>query len=437
MRRAIGPAALVPLLACLVWAGTASALSIDGTATVDYSGHRTQTFVYQPTDPPVWQGTLDMTWDEKETFSLSGRAQKNPTVKVLSRSLTISGSVTNTFAAPNEGLTCSASLSARPGSPDPMSPGYGGQPLGFGVDASVPNSGYFIQSSAPDDSHCASPAATGGPGFVSPEQAIKAEASASPAEGSIKLPGGSYSKAYNASGSDAQTTETFHAVLVVTAGCTRGKNADAIASSATACGSCPNPADDPLPGEAEHRALEIWSDHFEGDGLGKDGLAESALHNIKSLGKRLRREFPLKTDDDRAERKRQINAGADIADNQIDRAYEKAKRDLADAEARDLARAKCPGTKEKIREIYKKQSESMETERADDLKFVANEVVGTVNLFCGCHLSADVRTGAADIFVLPLPRERREASAAPWTSLVVGGHNPQVTGSDPAPATAG
>jgi hypothetical protein len=91
MRRAIGPAALVPLLACLVWACTASALSIDGTATVDYSGHLTQTFVYQPTDPSVWQGTLDMTWDEKETFSLSGRAQKNPTVKVLSRSLTISG----------------------------------------------------------------------------------------------------------------------------------------------------------------------------------------------------------------------------------------------------------------------------------------------------------------------------------------------------------
>ena len=61
----------------------------------------------------------------------------------------------------------------------------------------------------------------------------------------------------------------------------------------------------------------------------------------------------------------------------------------------------------------------METARAGDLKFVANEVVGTVNLFCGCHLSADVRTGAADTFVLPPPRERREASGAPWTRLVV------------------
>jgi hypothetical protein len=419
MRRAIGPAALVPLLACLVWAGTASALSNDGTATADYSGHLTQKFVYQPTDPSVWQGTLDMTWDEKETFSLLGRAQKHLTVKVLSRSLTISGSVTNTFAAPNEGLTCSASLSARPGSPDPMSPGYGGQPLGFGVDANVPNSGYFIQSSAPDDSHCASPAATGGPGFVSPEQAVQAEASASPAQGSIKLPRGSYSKTYSASGSDAQTTETFHAVLVVTAACTPGKNADAIASGATACGSCPNPADDPLPGEAEHRALGIWSDHFEGNGLGKDGLAESALHNIKIQGKRLREKFPLKTDGDRAERKRQINADARIADEQIERAYEKGKRDLAHAEAEDLARAKCPGTKAKIRAIYEKQSESIDAERAGDLKFVANEVIGTVNLFCGCHLSADLRPGAADSFVLPLLRARREAPPAPWTNLAV------------------
>jgi hypothetical protein len=52
--------------------------------------------VYQPSNPAVWQGTLHLVFDEKETVALSGREENNPTTKVLSRSLTVSGAVAHT-----------------------------------------------------------------------------------------------------------------------------------------------------------------------------------------------------------------------------------------------------------------------------------------------------------------------------------------------------
>jgi hypothetical protein len=218
--RTLVPALLVTLLGALLWAASAQGLSNDGTATAEYSGTINESFVYQPAEPAVWQGTATITWDETDTYALSGRMENQPTATVMKRTLTISGSVSNTFAPPNQGLTCTGTLSARPGSPDPMTAGYGGHPLKFGVSANVPETGYFIQSSAPDASHCGSPPATGGPGFVPPLPFIEASVSAFPAMGEVTVPSEplsiSFPKTGVASGSDNQTTESLHALLQIT-----------------------------------------------------------------------------------------------------------------------------------------------------------------------------------------------------------------------------
>jgi hypothetical protein len=56
----MGSAVGVAMICLLVWTGSAMALSYDGTVSVEYSGTRDQSFVYQPTNPAVWQGTLHL-----------------------------------------------------------------------------------------------------------------------------------------------------------------------------------------------------------------------------------------------------------------------------------------------------------------------------------------------------------------------------------------
>jgi hypothetical protein len=55
----MGSAVGVALICLLVWSGSAMALSYDGTVSVEYSGTRDQSFVYDPTNPAVWQGRSD------------------------------------------------------------------------------------------------------------------------------------------------------------------------------------------------------------------------------------------------------------------------------------------------------------------------------------------------------------------------------------------
>ncbi len=201
----------------LVWATSASALSNDGTVTVEWSGTVDQSFVYQPEDPSVWQGKMHFEWDARETYALSGREEGQPTATQISRTLSITGTVSNAFRPPNDAMTCSGSLSARGGdAPDPIHVYYGGATPRVGVTATMPRSGYYVQSSAPDDSKCGSPDKTGGPGFVPPNDAIAAETTASPATADVGVPSNPYSMPYSGTGSDRQTTESFSARLQVT-----------------------------------------------------------------------------------------------------------------------------------------------------------------------------------------------------------------------------
>jgi hypothetical protein len=214
----------VVIVCLLAWAGPAMALSYDGMVSVEFSGTRDQSFVYQPTNPAVWQGTLHLVFDEKTTVALYGREQDRFTMKVLSESRTISGTWTNTFAPPNQALTCTGNLSARPGAPSPFNIYFGSNgPGAVGVSAQTPARGFEIQSSAPESGQCGVMNQAGGPGFVSPDSAIAGEEAASPAQATVALPSNDYSKSYSASGSDPQVTESFHATLQVsTSGPTSG-----------------------------------------------------------------------------------------------------------------------------------------------------------------------------------------------------------------------
>ena len=95
-----------------------AALSNDGTATVEYSGNFAQSFVYQQSDPAVWQESMHVHWDEKATYQLSGRAEHNPTVKLVNETLTLGGGQSDTYAPPNASNSCSATFSKRPGAPN-------------------------------------------------------------------------------------------------------------------------------------------------------------------------------------------------------------------------------------------------------------------------------------------------------------------------------
>jgi hypothetical protein len=217
----------VAIVCLLAWAGPALALSYDGKVSVEYSGTRDQSFVYDPTNPAVWQGTLHLVFDEKTTVALYGREQDTPTTKILSHSQTISGTWTNTYAPPNQAMTCTGNLSARPGAPSPFDIYFGSSdPPAVGVTAQLPDRGFEIQSSAPESGQCGVMNQAGGPGFVAPDSVIEAEVPASPAQATVTVPSNDYSKSYSASGSDRQVTESFHATLQVsTSGSTSGPSA--------------------------------------------------------------------------------------------------------------------------------------------------------------------------------------------------------------------
>jgi len=214
----------VAIICLLAWAGPAMALSYDGMVSVELSGSRDQSFVYDPTNPAVWQGTLHLVFDEKTTVALYGREQDTFKTKVVSESEKISGTWTNTYAPPNDAMTCTGSLSARPGAPSPFSIYYGSNaPGAVGVSARTPDRGYEIQSSAPESGQCGLHNDAGGPGFVSPDSVIAVEEATNPAQATVALPSNNFTKTYKTSGSDRQVTESFQATLQVsTSGPTSG-----------------------------------------------------------------------------------------------------------------------------------------------------------------------------------------------------------------------
>ncbi len=382
----------------VAWAATAAALvsvggsagaaggrlTDDGTLVVEYSGTDDQGFVDQPSDPAFWQANMHFEWDETETVALSGREQARPTMKVLSSSLTISGKIVSTYAAPHSAMSCNGTLSARPGAPNPEPVVFEAGRPALLVSAILPELGKYVQSSAAAGTDCAVGSNTGlGVGSL-PPSAAQAFGEAEAAEVSLGLPMRPYSRDFSAQGSDARDTESLHASFRVTA-CGRA----AAGRESSSCSACPTPADLRLVALAEQRAVDIFLNVWQGDGTGRDGRAESTLVEMRRFAKKVRREYPLADGRDRQQRKRLMNAEFAKLKGKLNRLKADAERAFDSAEARYLKAVRCPEAKQKIRDAYAKQRSDLDDDYRGDLKFLANEVIGGVNLFCGCHLSAD------------------------------------------------
>ena len=144
---------------------------------------------------------------------------------------------------------------------------------------------------------------------------------------------------------------------------------------------CPNQADDALLKEAQTRAAAIF------DGFADPG--NEAENEIRKLASVVKREFPQLEGHDRAERVRLMNAEKGRLDKKLAELYDVARQRLASAEAEDVARVKCPEAREKLADLYAAKRRALRDDYEGDLSFITKEVIGAVNLSCGCHLSAD------------------------------------------------
>jgi hypothetical protein len=156
--------------------------------------------------------------------------------------------------------------------------------------------------------------------------------------------------------------------------------------------SCPDPADNALIAQADAAASDIFDDDFDGHSFGRTGvvtgdhLADYAVLEIKLTAANVKRKFPLMTEADRAKRKDAMNQEMRKLDALLARARASALSKAAAVEASFLARAVCEEAKQKIRMIFDHLTKRIDDQYRADLKFIANEVVGATNLFCGCHL---------------------------------------------------
>ena len=192
--------------------------------TIEYSGKWAQSFVYQPSNPSVWQGSFNFNWDETATFDLPGKDQDEGSPKLVKSTLTVGGSHSETLAPPNSSQSCSATFSLRKGGPIPISIDYNAASAEVDVHALLPDTGMFVQGSDQNpNSHCYVPP-SGGVGFGVPQDAVQAFAAAEDPLVSRSVPSNPSSKDFTANGSNDQVTQSFHAVLEVnTNGKTSGR----------------------------------------------------------------------------------------------------------------------------------------------------------------------------------------------------------------------
>jgi hypothetical protein len=101
--------AVSALTVVLVVALAPAVAHADGWVTVEYKGTVDETFIYQPTDPSVWQSTLHFAWDEREVFHLTSPDR----VKSEGLQLTITGKQSSLHAPPNTNQDCSFSIAPR------------------------------------------------------------------------------------------------------------------------------------------------------------------------------------------------------------------------------------------------------------------------------------------------------------------------------------
>jgi hypothetical protein len=214
VRRAVSAltAALVPALAPAV-------AHADGWVTVEYKGTVDENFIYQPSDPSVWQSTLHFAWDAREVFHLTGSDQ----VKSEGLQLTITGKQSSTYAPPNTNQDCSFSIVPRaplaPGQLSPLHAVWRGTEA-IGGSAIMPITGsYAMASDATSTAPSCEIPKTGDAGVVSqlPDAVAALFGEAEVTSINAKLGGPTATRRFDADGAtpDGRNTASLHATLTL------------------------------------------------------------------------------------------------------------------------------------------------------------------------------------------------------------------------------
>ncbi len=207
------PRTISALLVALVLGLTPAAARADGWVTVRYTGTFDQSFVYQPSNPSVWQSTLHFTWDEREVFHLTTPDR----MRSEGLQISIGGKETSTYAPPNTAQDCSFGIAPRPRAPSPILPSWSGGPVG--AIALMPITGTYAMSVSPTSPspNCAIPQSGGAGVGVIPPSVMKEYTAAEDPGISAELGRPTVTRRFDADGksADGQDTASIHATLTI------------------------------------------------------------------------------------------------------------------------------------------------------------------------------------------------------------------------------
>jgi hypothetical protein len=211
--------AVCALTAALVLALAPAMAHADGWVTVEYKGTVDETFIYQPSDPSVWQSTLHFAWDAREVFHLTSPDQ----VKSEDLQLTITGKQSSTYAPPNTNQNCSFSIVPRTplaqGELSPLRAVWRGT-ASIGGSAIMPITGSYAMSTGATSTapSCEIPK-TGGAGVVNqlPDAVAAIFGEAEVTNVNAKLGGPTVTRRFDADGvtPDGRNTASLHATLTL------------------------------------------------------------------------------------------------------------------------------------------------------------------------------------------------------------------------------
>lgn len=235
-----------------------AAAHADGWATIEYKGTVDETFIYQPSDPSVWQSTLHFAWDEREVFHLTGSGRSTP---VGGLHLAITGQESMTYAPPNAGQDCSFAIVPRSplakGQLSPLSVGWNGTE-DFGGSATMPITGsYAMSTGATSTAPSCQLQPNGGAGVTDqiPDAVgrVFGDAEVAGIQGRLGRP--AVTRHFDAEGRtpDGRNTESIHATLTLTNSARRPPDA----------GGTPPRSFTPARKEAKLRALDALKDTLQ------------------------------------------------------------------------------------------------------------------------------------------------------------------------------
>jgi hypothetical protein len=181
-----------------------------GLVAVKYSGRVSDRFVYQSSNPSLWNTALEFRWTEIEVAVLRNGAAP----KVLTSSLTVFGGERESYSSPNQ-PSCTSYFHRRRGSIVPVFIDSAGAEVS--AHALLPITGSYLQSNVADNSKPCGVAMNSGPSAALNSPSNGTDAAAEDPLAELTLGGAPVTKDFKADLSDANGTSALDAELSATA----------------------------------------------------------------------------------------------------------------------------------------------------------------------------------------------------------------------------